>query len=131
MGHVWHHAVVLATCGVLATSCSPAAAPAQPTKTVTNPSSSASSLQGSKPPDDKRNDLHPDDALIAGAGQEYLDLFVEIHPEDATALGLHAHDADLDDRTIAGHDKNTDREEALLKSFEERFKAPKASASAD
>lgn len=73
---------------------------------------------------------YPDDALIAKAGQEYLDLLVEIRPEDATALGLHKNDGELDDRTIAGFDKSIDREEALLKSIEDRFKAPRASVAA-
>ncbi|MDF2693474.1 MAG: hypothetical protein K0S65_1857, partial [Labilithrix sp.] len=72
-------------------------------------------------------DAHPDDPAIAKAGQEYLDLFAEIHPEEATALGLHKNDAELDDRSIAGHDGGTDREEALLRSLEKRFEHAKAS----
>ncbi len=74
----------------------------------------------------------PKDAMAAAiqkAGQEYLDLLVEISPETATALGLHKNDAELDDRTIAGHDKAVDREEAMLKSLRERFKTPPANAS--
>ncbi len=71
-----------------------------------------------------------DDAAIAKAAQEYLDLLVEIHPEQATALGLHKNDAELEDRTIAGHDKATDRQEAMAKSLRTRFASPKASASA-
>lgn len=77
-----------------------------------------------------KNDELADDAAIAKAGQEYLDLFADIHPEQATALGLHKNDAELEDRTIAGHDRATNREEALLKSLEDRFKAPRASAAA-
>jgi uncharacterized protein (DUF885 family) len=73
---------------------------------------------------------YPDDEAIATAGEQYVALFVENHPEDATALGLHKNDGELEDRTIAGHDKATDQEEALLKSFEERFTSPRASASA-
>ena len=69
-----------------------------------------------------------DDALIQKAGQEYLDLLVEISPETATSLGLHTHDGELDDRTVAGHDKGVDREEEMLKSLKERFKAPRLSA---
>lgn len=76
------------------------------------------------------NDELPDDAAIAKAGEEYLELFADIHPEDATALGLHQHDGELDDRSITGHDKNVEREEALLASLERRFARPKASASA-
>jgi uncharacterized protein (DUF885 family) len=78
----------------------------------------------------KPADSHPDDAAIAQAGQEYLDLFVEIHPEDATALGLHKNDGELDDRSIVGHDRGTDREEALLRSLEKRFEHAKASPAA-
>jgi uncharacterized protein (DUF885 family) len=77
-----------------------------------------------------KRDEFPDDAAIAKAGQEYLDLVVEISPEEATALGLHRNDSELDDRTIAGHDKNIEREEALLRAIEERLKAPRASAPA-
>ena len=69
----------------------------------------------------------PDDAAVQKAGQEYLDLLVEIAPESATALGLHKNDAELDDRTIAGFDKAVDREEAMLKSLKERFRTPKLS----
>ena len=72
----------------------------------------------------------PDDAAIQRAGQEYLDLLVEISPETATSLGLHKNDAELDDRTIAGHDRGVEREEVMLKALKERFKTPKASAAA-
>ena len=71
-----------------------------------------------------------DDAEVQRAGQEYLDLLVEISPETATQLGLHKNDADLDDRTTTGFDKAVDREEAMLKSLKERFKAPRLSSSA-
>lgn len=72
--------------------------------------------------------VETDDEAIAKGGKEYLALFAELHPEDATALGLHEHDTELEDRTAVGHDKATDREEALLKSLEDRLKAPRASA---
>lgn len=62
------------------------------------------------------------DQEVAKAAQEYLDLLVDISPERATGLGLHKNDALLDDRTIVGDDKAVEREEALLKSFRERFK---------
>ena len=75
-------------------------------------------------------DEHPDDAAIAKAGDEYLELFAEIHPEEATALGLHEHDSELEDRSIVGHDKATEREAALLESLEERFANPKATPAA-
>lgn len=72
----------------------------------------------------------PDDAAIAKAVDDYLDLLVEVHPERATALGLHARDAELDDRTIAGFDDATDREAAMLDALEERFASPRASVAA-
>jgi hypothetical protein len=108
---------------VLAVACG-----APPSVSVPRPAPETSSTVTEKPP--AKSDPYPDDVAIAKAGQEYLDLLVEIRPEDATALGLHKNDDKLDDRTIAGHDKNTDREEALLKSFEERFRTPRASGSA-
>lgn len=64
------------------------------------------------------------------AGQEYLDLLVEISPETATSLGLHKNDAELDDRTTTGFDKAVDREQALLESLRERFKSAQLSPSA-
>lgn len=70
-----------------------------------------------------------DDAAVQKAAQDYLDLLVEISPETATSLGLHKNDAELDDRTITGHDKATAREEAMLRSLKERFKTNKLSAS--
>lgn len=69
------------------------------------------------------------DAAVQRAAKEYLDLLVEISPETATSLGLHKNDAELDDRTITGHDNALAREEAMLKSLRERFEAPKLSAS--
>jgi uncharacterized protein (DUF885 family) len=72
----------------------------------------------------------PDDAAIARAGEDYLALLVEVRPEEATALGLHKNDTELEDRTIAGHDKAVAREETLLKSIEQRFAAPDASPAA-
>lgn len=72
----------------------------------------------------------PDDAEIAKAGQAYVDLLVQISPETATSLGLHAKDSELDDRTIKGFDDAVAREEEMLKSLEARFAKPKASAAA-
>jgi hypothetical protein len=103
--------VALFACGAPATS--PALPPAatvdggDPTATISPP----------------KRDEFPDDAAIANAGQEYLDLVVEIHPEEATALGLHKNDAELDDRTIAGHDKNIEREESGRKPSSDRSRS--------
>lgn len=58
---------------------------------------------------------------MAKAAQEYLDLVVELFPERATALGLHARDGELEDRTIAGEDRAIEREEAMLESLRKRF----------
>jgi uncharacterized protein (DUF885 family) len=78
----------------------------------------------------KQAAVFSDDDEVAKAASTYLDLVVELHPEWATALGLHQRDGELDDRTTTGFDRATDREEALLKSLDERFKAPKLSAAA-
>ncbi|MBX3188135.1 MAG: DUF885 domain-containing protein [Labilithrix sp.] len=109
-------------------ACTPAAAPeaARPAVPKTTASGATTAPRPDPPPDESK----ADDALVAKAAQEYLDLLVEISPETATSLGLHKNDAELDDRTIAGHDKAVDREEALLKAFKERFKSPRLSAGA-
>ncbi|MBX3232738.1 MAG: DUF885 domain-containing protein [Labilithrix sp.] len=75
-------------------------------------------------------DPFPDDAEIAKATEAYLDLFVDVHPEAATALGLHRRDGELDDRSIAGHDQATAREQEMLESLERRFASPRASVAA-
>lgn len=112
----------------LPAACSPAAAPPASTvaaapSTTTAPAGSGVSARAAKADEN-------DDAAIAAAGQQYLDLLVEIMPEEATALGLHKNDGLLDDRTIAGFDKAVDREEAMAKALRERFESPRASASA-
>lgn len=106
-------------------ACSPAAP--NPETPTTKPTASASAT-APVPPTAKAEEN--DDAAVARAGQEYLDLLIEIMPEQATALGLHKNDALLEDRTIAGHDKNVEREEAMAKALRERFKNPKLSPSA-
>ncbi len=73
---------------------------------------------------------NPDDALIAKAAQDYLDLVVDTQPERATSLGLHKNDAELDAYTIEGEDKRLEREEQMLRALDDRFKDPKASAAA-
>lgn len=117
--------VVVALAALAALACGPAGgtAPAR---------SAPAAANGPAPPGARAaaEDPHPDDAAIAEAGEEYLALLVDIHPEEATALGLHDNDAELDDRSIAGHDAGTDRQEALLRSLERRFASPKASPAA-
>jgi uncharacterized protein (DUF885 family) len=63
-------------------------------------------------------------AAVAQAGQEYIDLTVAISPENATQLGLHQRDEELDDRTLAGFARDTRREEDLLKELARRFPTP-------
>jgi uncharacterized protein (DUF885 family) len=112
--------VVLSACAAAPTP--GAAQPAASASTTAVASSSASPPPASAPP--------ADDAEIGKAVQAYLDLLVEIHPERATGLGLHARDSELDDRTISGFDKATDREAAMLDALEKKFPAPRASAAA-
>jgi uncharacterized protein (DUF885 family) len=105
-------------------ACSPARDVARP-KT---PSGPAQKLVDRAPKPPAGDAGEADDAAVQRAAQEYLDLVVEISPETATSLGLHKNDAELDDRTVAGHDKAVAREEAMLRSLKERFRAPKLSA---
>lgn len=102
-----------------------------PTSPATGPGAAGTATEkrartGALPP----NEENHDDAAIARAGQDFLDLVVEVSPEMATALGLHKNDGELDDRTIVGHDKALEREDAMLQSLKERFKTPRASAAA-
>jgi uncharacterized protein (DUF885 family) len=71
-----------------------------------------------------------DDADIAKAGQAYVDLIVKISPETATQLGLHDRDAELDDRTLAGFERDVGLEEKMLGELKERFATPHASRAA-
>ncbi|MGH7282285.1 MAG: DUF885 family protein, partial [Polyangiaceae bacterium] len=68
-----------------------------------------------------------DDAAIDKAAQAYVDLVLDISPESATGLGLHARDGLLDDRSLDGYEKNTQKEEAMLKDLQTRFANPTAS----
>jgi len=62
-----------------------------------------------------------DDAAVQKAGEEYLALLLDVSPETATTLGLHARDAELDDRTAAAHENALAREEAFARSLTARF----------
>ncbi|MEO8799116.1 MAG: DUF885 domain-containing protein, partial [Polyangiaceae bacterium] len=68
-----------------------------------------------------------DDVRIDQAAQAYVDLLTDISPESATGLGIHTKDALLDDRTLEGFEKATEREEAMLHDLEKRFAQPNAS----
>ena len=69
-----------------------------------------------------------DDDAIAKAGQAWVDLLAELSPETATQLGLHARDTELDDRSLAGNERDLAREQAMLDDLDRRFDKPKASA---
>ena len=68
-----------------------------------------------------------DDAAIAKAAAEYLELLTDVYPETATSLGLHARDTELDDRTPQGLERGLVREEKLLASLQKQFATPRAS----
>ncbi|WP_169927957.1 DUF885 domain-containing protein [Labilithrix luteola] len=93
------------------------------------------SVRTSPPPKEAEKEAvvaseNPDDEAIARAGKEYLELLVETSPETATGLGVHSHDAELDDRTKEGDAKIVAREEAMLARLKQRFANPRASAPA-
>jgi uncharacterized protein (DUF885 family) len=71
-----------------------------------------------------------DDAEIARAGQEYVDLIIATTPERATTLGLHMRDKDLDDRSLATFEQRLAREDKMLGDLRARFASPHASRSA-
>lgn len=108
----------------LAAACAPAPVATRP------PPPPAPKLEGTPAPAPAPASEHPDDDAIAKAGDEYLALLVEVHPETATQLGLHARDGELDDRGAVAFDAGADREEALLRSLEKRFEHPRASQAA-
>ncbi len=109
----------------LAASCGPPEKPGQPGVPPIHP-----------PPVDPGKKTEPvvendaDDADIAKAGQAYVDLVVKISPETATQLGLHQRDDDLDDRTLAGFDRDLAIEEKMLADLAARFTTPHASRAA-
>ncbi|WP_394842611.1 DUF885 domain-containing protein [Pendulispora brunnea] len=72
-----------------------------------------------------------DDADIAAYGKKYVDLVVELWPEAATSLGLHARDAELNDRSREGIDRAVAKQRAMLDELMQRFSSkPHASRSA-
>lgn len=111
----------------LAAACSPT--PSRPT--TPPPTASAS---GARPAVVTTSTAKPqdnaDDAAIAKASQEYLDLLVDISPETGTALGLHDNDTLLDDRSVVGEDTAVEREAAMATALRARFESPRASAAA-
>src|SRR5215472_11223979 len=71
-----------------------------------------------------------DDVAIQRAEQDYLDLIVQIEPEEASQLGLHSRDGDLDDRSRGGFDKRIALQEGMLRDLRSRFEHPRASRTA-
>lgn len=112
--------VVLAL--VLAPACasSPAAAPPSPRDVNGAPPPTARHASDAPSPL-PAPDAASEDAAIASAVREYVDLFADISPESATSLGLHTRDDALDDRTLAGQDRALEREEAMLRRLVARF----------
>lgn len=109
-------------------ACSPPPGPTPPPA----PSASASvvaALASAPPParPDAGLGAPSDDEAIEKAQAEYLELLVAGSPELATALGIHTRDAELDPRDPAGWEAVLGREEAMLRSLEQRFAAPRAS----
>jgi len=71
-----------------------------------------------------------DDADIAAYGKKYVDFVVEAWPETATSLGLHARDAELNDRSREGIERIVAKERAMLDELMQRFPSkPRASRS--
>ncbi len=100
-------------------ACAPPSATCPSTEAPRGPSKT-------KAPDAAETLAVRDLAAVDEAAREYLDLLVDISPETATTLGLHKNDAELDDRTVAGHDRAVARQEAMLASLKQRFKTPPA-----
>lgn len=71
-----------------------------------------------------------EDAAVPRYAKAYLDLLVRISPEAATALGLHARDADLDDRNPKAFAAAVDREQGLLDELNQHFRDVELGAAA-
>jgi uncharacterized protein (DUF885 family) len=71
-----------------------------------------------------------DDAEIAAACERYIALVTKLSPEYATALGLHAHDDTLDDRTVEGIEASRAERSKFLAEVEARFATVHASTPA-
>jgi uncharacterized protein (DUF885 family) len=71
-----------------------------------------------------------DDAAIAKATQDYVELIVSISPETGTALGDHSRDSDLDAYTLEGDAAGVAREQAMLDDLRARLASPRASRTA-
>jgi uncharacterized protein (DUF885 family) len=115
---VHHNRTLLVVLTVaLAVSCGPPGNPNQPNPAPLQPKPVAPE----KKPAPEQHAANADDAAIAKAGQDFVDLIATISPETATELGLHQHDTELDDRSIAGFEHNVALEEKMLADLEARF----------
>jgi uncharacterized protein (DUF885 family) len=108
----------------LVLACGSPETPTQPNPTTSATTTTVSTAQKPPEPADR------DDAAIARAGQAYVDLVVKISPETATQLGLHDRDTELDDRTLAGFERDTVLEEKMLADLQATFTTPRASRAA-
>jgi uncharacterized protein (DUF885 family) len=68
-----------------------------------------------------------DDAAVDAAERAYMDLLVAIAPEYATSIGIHTHDAELDDYTAAGFDASIAQQEKMLTALKAQFASPRVS----
>ncbi len=116
--------LVLVMLGAVDMACGPAGA------ATSSSGAGATNARPSAAPPANIQHVEPDDDVIAKAGEDYVALYASIHPEDATALGLHEYDDQLDDRSAAGHARDIEREVAFLSTLEQRFADPKASPAA-
>ena len=113
-------------CALVLVACGSPESPTQPSSTTSATATTIVST-AQKPPEVPAD---RDDAAIARAGQAYVDLVVKISPETATQLGIHDRDADLDDRTLAGFERDTVLEETMLADLKARFAEPRATRAA-
>jgi uncharacterized protein (DUF885 family) len=72
----------------------------------------------------------PDDIAIAATCAAYVELRVILSPEYATSIGRHEHDAELDDRSLAGIARSREQRTAFLRELDIRFVTPRASREA-
>jgi uncharacterized protein (DUF885 family) len=110
---------------LLAASCGPPE-PGQPKVPPLHPQPVANPVKKPEP----QVQSNADDADISKAGQAFVDLLVKISPETATQLGLHQRDDELDDRTLAGFERDVALEEKMLSDLNARFATPHASRAA-
>jgi uncharacterized protein (DUF885 family) len=124
-------AISLAVASAAAISCGEAPSrPQVPPPTSSVPPPIAASALPARAQLEAGGAIAMDDEAIAKACQAYVDLLVEIHPEQATGLGLHQRDTDLDDRTPWGIERDLGKLEKMLASLDERFRSPRASRTA-